>query len=63
MIHPAPPATKDQVPTLLNVVAPPPKYFPKLTKHEDKPVLPSKKMDSTYKNIYTFTDDHFFIYK
>lgn len=42
MIHPAPPATKDQVPSLLNVVAPPPKYFPKLAKHEDKPVVPSK---------------------
>lgn len=42
MIHPAPPTTKDQVPSLLNVVAPPPKYFPKITKHEDKPVVPSK---------------------
>ncbi|GAA5815495.1 hypothetical protein MFLAVUS_009007 [Mucor flavus] len=45
MIHPAPPATKDQVPSLLNVVAPPPKYFPKLAKHEDKPVVPIRWLD------------------
>jgi hypothetical protein len=27
------------------VVAPPPKYYPKIFKHEEKPVLPGKKKD------------------
>lgn len=44
IIHPAPPASKDEFPLLKDVVAPPPKYFAKLLKHEDKPVLPSKKV-------------------
>lgn len=43
VIHPAPPAQKDQIPTLKSVVAPPPKYYTKTLKHEEKPVLPGKK--------------------
>jgi hypothetical protein len=42
IIHPTLPAEKDQIPTLKNIVAPPPKYHSKLPRHETKPVLPSK---------------------
>lgn len=45
VIHPAPPAEKEEVPTLKQVVAPPPKYYPKIFKHEEKPVVPVQWLD------------------
>ncbi|KAG2198528.1 hypothetical protein INT47_008632 [Mucor saturninus] len=45
IIHPAPPAREEEVPSLKQVVAPPPKYFAKTLKHEDKPILPIQWLD------------------
>lgn len=45
IIHPAPPASKEEIPLLKDIVAPPPKYFAKMHKHEDKPVLPIQWLD------------------
>lgn len=45
IIHPAPPASEEEVPLLKEVVAPPPKYFAKTLKHEDKPILPIQWLD------------------
>lgn len=44
VVHPAPPV-KD-VPNLKNTVSPPPRFPPKLHRHEDKPVVPSVYLDS-----------------
>ncbi|CEG79724.1 hypothetical protein RMATCC62417_14155 [Rhizopus microsporus] len=45
IIHPSQPVQQEEVPSLKQTIAPPPKYPPKLMKHEDKPVVPVQWLD------------------
>ncbi|EIE80147.1 hypothetical protein RO3G_04852 [Rhizopus delemar RA 99-880] len=42
VVYPSQPAKKEEIPTLKQTIAPPPNYPPKMIKHEDKPVVPSR---------------------
>lgn len=46
VIHPTQPSKQEEVPNLKQTVAPSPNYPSKAMKHEDKPVVPSKKIDT-----------------
>ncbi|KAI8971996.1 hypothetical protein BDF20DRAFT_714067 [Mycotypha africana] len=45
IVHPAQPTANDQVPKLKDVVAPAPKYHPKVIDHGSKPIVPVQWLD------------------
>ncbi|KAL7324106.1 hypothetical protein PS15p_210663 [Mucor circinelloides] len=45
IVHKAQPAELNEVPTLKDVVAPPPIYYSKIVRHEDKPIVPINWLD------------------
>ncbi|CEP18859.1 hypothetical protein [Parasitella parasitica] len=45
IIHKAQPAASNEVPRLKDVVAPPPTFFSKITRHENKPIVPINWLD------------------
>lgn len=42
IVHKAQSAAPNEVPLMKDVVAPPPAYYSKIVRHEDKPIVPSK---------------------
>ncbi|KAL9559787.1 hypothetical protein MBANPS3_000262 [Mucor bainieri] len=45
IVHKAQPAALNEVPLLKDVVAPPPAYYSKIVRHEDKPIVPINWLD------------------